>query len=54
MLFRSSRVYLAKKFVKRNKVQVLATAAVLTALSAGLAVSVWQRNQAINSQRAEA
>ncbi len=49
-----SKAYLARKFVKRNKVQVVATAAVLTALSAGLAVSVWQRNQAINSQRAEA
>jgi len=49
-----SRVYLARKFVRRNKVQVGAAAIVLLALSAGLVVSLWQRGEAIKAQQAEA
>ncbi|MFO0859473.1 MAG: tetratricopeptide repeat protein [Phycisphaerales bacterium] len=49
-----SRIYLAKKFVARNKPQVLAAAAVLVALVAGLAVSLWQRSEAIAARDAEA
>jgi serine/threonine protein kinase/Tfp pilus assembly protein PilF len=49
-----SRVYLAKKFVARNKPQVLAAAAVFVALVAGLAVSLWQRSQAIAARDSEA
>jgi serine/threonine protein kinase/Tfp pilus assembly protein PilF len=41
-----SRVYLARKFVRRNRVQVAAAAAVFAALAAGLAVSVWQAREA--------
>ncbi|MFO0836095.1 MAG: tetratricopeptide repeat protein [Phycisphaerales bacterium] len=49
-----SRAYLARKFVRRNKVQVLAATAVFAALTGGLAVALWQRNEAITSQKAEA
>jgi serine/threonine protein kinase/Tfp pilus assembly protein PilF len=49
-----SRVYLAKKFVARNKPQMLAAAAVFVALVAGLAVSLWQRSEAIAARDAEA
>jgi eukaryotic-like serine/threonine-protein kinase len=49
-----SRAYLAKKFVRRNKVQVFATGAVFVALSAGLALALWQRGEAIVARDAEA
>ncbi|MDX2016901.1 MAG: tetratricopeptide repeat protein, partial [Planctomycetota bacterium] len=49
-----SKAYLARKFVKRNKVQVFAASAVFVALSAGLAVALWQRNIAIDAKDAEA
>jgi serine/threonine protein kinase len=49
-----SRAYLARKFVRRNRVQVFAAAAVLVALVAGLWVSLWQRGEAIAAQEAEA
>ena len=48
-----SRAYLARKFVRRNKVPVAATAAVFVALSAGLGVALWQRGEAIRAQGAE-
>ena len=48
-----SRAYLARKFVRRNKVPVAATAAVFVALSAGLGVALWQRGEAIRAQEAE-
>jgi len=49
-----SRAYLARKFVRRNKVPVAATAAVFVALSAGLGVALWQRGAAIRAQESEA
>ncbi len=49
-----SRAYLARKFVRRNRVQVFAASAVFLALSAGLGVSLWQRNEAISAKDAEA
>ena len=49
-----SRAYLARKFVRRNRVQVLAAAAVFAALAAGLVVALWQRNEAIRAKDAEA
>lgn len=48
-----SRIYLARKFVRRNKVQVGAAVIVLFALSAGLIVSLWQRGEAIKARDAE-
>jgi eukaryotic-like serine/threonine-protein kinase len=48
-----SRAYLARKFVRRNRVQVAAAAAVFVALGAGLVVALWQRNEAILAQEAE-
>ena len=49
-----SRAYLARKFVRRNKVPVAATAAIFVALSAGLSVALWQRGVAIRAQKSEA
>ncbi|MBS0188574.1 MAG: serine/threonine protein kinase, partial [Planctomycetes bacterium] len=49
-----SRMYLARKLVSRNKPQVIAAAAVFVALGAGLAVSLWQRGEAIAARDAEA
>jgi len=49
-----SRMYLARKFVRRNKVQVGAVAAVFVALAAGLVVALWQRNEAVLARKAEA
>ena len=49
-----SRAYLARKFVRRHKVPVAAAAAVFVALSAGLAVALWQRGEAIRAQESEA
>jgi serine/threonine protein kinase/Tfp pilus assembly protein PilF len=49
-----SRTYLARKFVKRNRVEVIAGGVVVAALAAGLVVSLWQRNEAVRAQRAEA
>ncbi|MFO0859474.1 MAG: tetratricopeptide repeat protein [Phycisphaerales bacterium] len=49
-----SRMYLARKLVARNKPQVIAAAAVFVALGAGLAVSLWQRSEAIAARDAEA
>ncbi len=48
-----SRAYLARKFVRRNKVQVTATSAVFLALTAGLALALWQRSEAITARNAE-
>lgn len=42
-----SRVYLARKFVRRNRPQVIAAAAVLAALVAGLAGTLVQRAEAV-------
>jgi eukaryotic-like serine/threonine-protein kinase len=41
-----SRVYLAKKFVSRNRVPVAAAAAVFLALVTGLAGTIWQAREA--------
>ena len=49
-----SKAYLARKFVRRNRVQVLAAAVVFLALTAGLVVALWQRNEAIRAKDAEA
>ena len=49
-----SRMYLARKFVGRNRVQVVAAASVFAALSIGLVVALWQRNEAMSAQEAEA
>ncbi len=46
-----SRVYLARKFVRRNRVQVLAGAAVFLALGVGLAAAIWQANEAARQAR---
>jgi len=48
-----SRAYLARKFVRRHKVPVLATAAVFAALAAGLSVALWQRSEAIRAKESE-
>ncbi|MDX2017194.1 MAG: tetratricopeptide repeat protein, partial [Planctomycetota bacterium] len=51
-----SKAYLARKFVRRNKVQVFAASAVFLALSAGLvgvAVALWQRSFALDARDAE-
>ncbi|MDX2017253.1 MAG: tetratricopeptide repeat protein, partial [Planctomycetota bacterium] len=47
-----SKAYLARKFVRRNKVQVFAASAVFVALSAGLAVALWQRSEAVRQRDA--
>ncbi len=49
-----SRAYLVRKFVRRNRLQVGAVSAVLLALSAGLALSLWQRSEAMAARDAEA
>jgi serine/threonine protein kinase/tetratricopeptide (TPR) repeat protein len=49
-----SRTYLARKFVRRNKVPVTAAAAVFVALAAGLSVALWQRSEAIHAKESEA
>jgi non-specific serine/threonine protein kinase/serine/threonine-protein kinase len=49
-----SRTYLARKFVKRNRVEVIAGGVVIAALAMGLIVSLWQRNEALLAQQAEA
>jgi len=49
-----SRAYLARKFVRRNRGPVIAAAAVVLALTVGLAAALWQRSEAIEAQRAEA
>lgn len=41
-----SRIYLARKFVRRNRVQVLSGAAAFLALAIGLAAAIWQANEA--------
>ena len=48
-----SRMYLARKFVRRNRLQVVASGVVFVALSAGLAISLWQRSEAIQAQQRE-
>jgi serine/threonine protein kinase/Tfp pilus assembly protein PilF len=48
-----SRAYLARKFVRRNKMQVFAASAVFVALGAGLAIALWQRDEA-QAQRSRA
>jgi serine/threonine protein kinase/Tfp pilus assembly protein PilF len=49
-----SRAYLVRKFVRRNRVQVAAAAAVFLALTAGLVLALWQRSEAIRARDAEA
>ncbi len=49
-----SRMYLARKFVRRHRVEVIAGSVVVAALSTGLVVSLWQRNEAVRAQQAEA
>lgn len=46
-----SRVYLARKFVRRNRPQVFAAGAVLAALVAGLAGTLVQRAEAVRQAR---
>lgn len=41
-----SRIYLTRKFVRRNRVQVLSGAAAFLALAIGLAAAIWQANEA--------
>jgi tetratricopeptide (TPR) repeat protein len=48
-----SRAYLARKFVRRNKVPVTAAATVFVALAAGLSVALWQRSEAIRAKESE-
>jgi len=49
-----SRAYLARKFVKRNRTLVGATAAIIIALAGGMAGTVWQaREAAIQRDEAE-
>ncbi|MBL8823607.1 MAG: protein kinase [Planctomycetia bacterium] len=45
-----SRLYLAQKFVRRNRGRVFAGGLVVIALLAGLAVSLWQMNRAIDAE----
>ncbi|MBL8821975.1 MAG: serine/threonine protein kinase [Planctomycetia bacterium] len=45
-----SKSYLAKKFVKRHKVQVAAAGLVLASLITGLVASIWQMNRAIDAE----
>jgi non-specific serine/threonine protein kinase/serine/threonine-protein kinase len=48
-----SKAYLARKFVRRHKAQVFTASVVFLALSAGLTISLWQRNEAIIARDAE-
>jgi serine/threonine protein kinase/Tfp pilus assembly protein PilF len=48
-----SRAYLARKFVRRHKVPVVAAATVFVALAAGLSVALWQRSEAIRAKESE-
>jgi non-specific serine/threonine protein kinase/serine/threonine-protein kinase len=48
-----SRAYLARKFVRRNKVPMTAAATVFVALAAGLSVALWQRSEAIRAKESE-
>ncbi len=43
--------YLIRKFIRRNKRQVIAASSILLALIAGLIVSLWQMNRAILAEK---